>query len=108
MSHKLSCLITGKTVTVSNEYYDKKVSEYGTEEKYNSLYVSRQAKNLLKRGYKVKEIRDLLKCENELPEVTDKKVKEILSITDEESNAYENISIKKSDPDVEEYISSLR
>ena len=108
MSHKLCCLITGKVVTVGNEYYDKKILEYGTEEKYNSLYVSRQAKNLLKRGYKVKEIRDLLKSEEDLPEVTDKKVKEILSIDDEETTTYENSSIKKSDPDVSEYISALR
>jgi DNA-binding transcriptional MerR regulator len=108
MSHKLCCLITGKVVTVGNEYYDKKVLEYGTEEKYNSLYVSRQAKNLLKRGYKVKEIRDLLKSEENLPEISDKKVKEILSVDDEEATTYENSSVKKSDPDVAEYISALR
>jgi hypothetical protein len=108
MSHKLSCLITGKVITVGNEYYDKKVLEYGSGEKYISLYVSRQAKNLLKRGYKVKEIRDLLKSEGDLPEVTDKKVKEILSVNDDESNFYDNTSIKKSDPDVVEYIDALR
>lgn len=108
MSHKITCVITGKTVTVSNEYYDKKVEEYGTQELFNTLYTSRQAKNLLKRGYKVKEIRDLLKVSGDVPEISDKLVKQILSVKDDESSTYENSSIKKSDPDVIEYISSLR
>lgn len=109
MSHKLSCVITGKTITVSNEYYDKKVSEFGTEDKLNSLYVSRQVKNLLKRGYKVKEIKNLLKVEGKnLPEITDSMVKDILRVKDEDTNSYENLSIKKSDPEVVEYINTLR
>lgn len=108
MSHKLTCIITGKTITVGNEYYDKKVQEYGSEEKYNSLYVSRQSKNLLKRGYKIKEIRDLLKVDPSVPEVNDKLIKEILSVKEEESTTYESTSTKKSDSDVSEYISSLR
>lgn len=108
MSHKLICIVTGKSITVSNEYYDKKVSEYGTEETFNSLYTSRQAKSLLKRGYKIKEIRDLLKIDADLPEIPDKTVKQILSVKDDESSAYENTSIKKSDPDVIAYIDALR
>lgn len=109
MSHKLSCIITGKTITVGNEYYDKKVSQYGTPEKLHSLYVSRQVKNLLKRGYKVKEIRDLLKVDiTNLPDIKDSLIKEILKTNDEESNTYENISVKKSDPEVVEYINELR
>ena len=43
-----------------------------------------------------------------LPEVTDSMVKEILKTNDEESSSYENISVKKSDPEVEEYINNLR
>lgn len=108
MSHKLTCIITGKSITVGNEYFDKKVKDFGTEEKFHSLYVSRQAKGLLKRGYKVKEIRDLLKISGDLQEITDKTIKEVLSIKDEDSSGYENTGIKKSDPDVIAYISALR
>ena len=73
------------------------------------MYVSRQVKSLLKRGYKVKEIKDLLKIEREdLPEVTDKLVKEILKTNDEDVISNENASIKKSDPEVSEYIKHLR
>ena len=108
MSHKLTCIITGKSITVGNDYFDKKVKDFGTEERFHSLYVSRQAKGLLKRGYKVKEIRELLKISGELNDIPEKTLKEILSIKDDESNTYENSGIKKSDPDVIAYISALR
>lgn len=109
MSHKLSCIITGKTITVGNDYYDKKVTQFGSEDKLKSLYVSRQAKNLLKRGYKIKEIRNLLKIDDDnLQDISDKVIKEILKTDDEESINYENLSIKKSDPEVDNYINTLR
>lgn len=109
MSHKLTCIVTGKTITVGNEYYDKKVSQFGNEDKFNSLYVSRQVKSLLKRGYKVKEIKDLLKVErDDLPEITDKIVKEIMKTNDEDIISSESTSMKKSDPEVTEYINNLR
>lgn len=108
MSHKLTCIVTGKSITVGNDYFDKKVKQFGSEDKVHSLYVSRQAKNLLKRGYKVKEIRSLLKVEGELSDITDKTVKEILSFKDEDSNIIENTNIKKSDPDVIEYVNTLK
>lgn len=108
MSHKLSCIITGKTITVGDDYFDKKVVQFKTEEKFRSLYVSRQVKSLLKRGYKVKEIKDLMKVEStDLPEITDKTVKEILKLTDDDTFNPEHTSIKKSDPDVAEYIQNL-
>lgn len=107
MSHQICCVITGKTITVSNEYFDKKVSDFGSEEKLNSLYVSRQAKNLLKRGYSSKEIRSLLKITKQLPDISSDKVKEILKITDDDNNL-DKINIKKSDPEVEEFIKNLK
>jgi hypothetical protein len=109
MSQKLTCIITGKTITVGNEYFDKKVSQYGSETKLRSLYVSRQVKSLLKRGYKINEIRSLLKItEDASVDITDKLIKDILKISDDDSSTYENISVKKSDPEVIEYIQVLR
>jgi hypothetical protein len=109
MSHKISCIITGKVTTVSNEYYNKKISDFGSEEKFKSLYVSRQAKSLLKRGYKIKEIRNLLKVDTEgLVDIPESKTKEILKLNDDDNQSYENFSIKKSDPEVIEYIERLQ
>jgi hypothetical protein len=57
----------------------------------------------------VKEIKDLLKVDREdLPEISDKTVKEILKINDDDSFNPEAISVKKSDPEVAEYIQNLR
>jgi len=107
MSHKIRCVITGKTITVSNEYYENKVSQYGSPEKFSSLYVSRQAKSLLKRGYKIKDIKDLFKIDlTDLPEITDKMVKDILKIKDDDLDLDSN-SIKKSDLEIVEYIKNL-
>lgn len=107
MSHKLTCVITDKSITVSDEYYQKKVYEFGSEEKLNSLYVSRQAKNLLKRGYSCVEIRNLLKIEKSLSDISSEKIKEILKITDDDINI-DKINIKKSDPEVEQFINALK
>jgi hypothetical protein len=109
MSHKITCIITGKSITVSNEYYDKKVSEFGTEDKFNSSYISRQVKNLLKRGYKVKDVKKLLKIEDDsLPEISEAKLKTILKMNDDDIPDMESSSIKKSHPDIVEYIKTLR
>jgi len=108
MSQNITCIITGKTITVSDEYYDKKIKEYGTEENFKNLYTSRQAKSLLKRGYKLKEVRNLLRIDESIPEVSDKIIKQILSINDDENNSFKYLNIKKSDPDVVEYIEALR
>jgi len=109
MSHKITCIITGKTITVSNEYYDKKVSEFGSEEKFNTSYISRQVKNLLKRGYKVDDVKKLLRIEDEsLPTISESKLKSILKMKDDDFPDMESSSIKKSHPDVVEYIKNLQ
>ena len=109
MSHKLCCVVTGKCITVSNEYYDKKISEFINEKELSEKYISRQAKSLLKRGYKVKEIRDLLKIDAEkLPDISDKQVKDILKKDNSDEPNFDNVSVKKSDPDVVEYIENLK
>jgi len=107
MSKKLECVVSGKLITVSDEYYNKKVSDFGSEEKLLNCYVSRQVKNLLKRGYNVKEIRELLKIKL-TTEITDSIIKEILKLKDEDSLNVDKIGIKKSDPEVEEFVKNIK
>lgn len=109
MAHKLTCIITGKITTVSDANYQKKITEFDGVENLESMYVSRQSKNLLKRGYKVKEIRDLLKIdESKVMEIPEKKVREILKLQNPIEFDFDNISINKSDPEVSIYIENLR
>jgi hypothetical protein len=108
MSHKLTCIVTGKSIIVGNDYYQKKLSQFGSEDNLNHLYVSRQVKSLLKRGYKIQEVRDLLKIDvtnKGLKPSDDIDLKKILKIEDDSS---EIDNIKKSDPDVVEFIQKLK
>jgi hypothetical protein len=109
MSQKLCCIVTGKCITVTEEYYQKKVSEFGNENDLIGSYICRQAKGLLKRGYKIKEVRDLLKIDtSKVKEFTDKEISNILKKDKSEEVNFDNINTKKSDADVVEYIENLK
>ena len=109
MSHKLCCIVTGKCITVASDYYQKKIQEFGGEDELTGSYISRQAKGLLKRGYKLNEVRDLLKINTDkVQQFTDKQISDILKKDKSEETNFENINTKKSDPDVTEYINNLR
>lgn len=109
MSKKLTCIITDKSITVSDEYYQKKVNDFDSEEDLTNHYVSRQAKNLLKRGYKVKEIREMLKVTKTLKEVTEAQIKKILNGKDEDDlKTAEHFNVTKSDQDVADFVNRLK
>ena len=39
MSYKLVCVITGKTTVIAEDYYNKKLKEFGSAEKLEQKYV---------------------------------------------------------------------
>jgi|TARA_R100000482_G_C5110935_1_gene140528 hypothetical protein len=59
-SLKLKCIVTGKDSLFSGDYLKKKIEEYGDVESLEKLYVSRDVKTLLRRGYGINEIRNIL------------------------------------------------
>lgn len=103
MSKKIACVVTGKVSTVSDENYLKKIEEYGTEDSLKSRYVSKQAAQMLAKGYSSKEIRALLKQGENLPDIDD----QTLSLS-AESPIFSANSIKKSDPDVANFIARIK
>jgi hypothetical protein len=107
MSKKLMCVISGKTTTVSDKYYEKKISEYGSEFDLTKLYTSREARTLLKRGYSVLDCRTMLKVEKKMPEITDEELFKIKSFIDDDTFLL-NKSILTSSEDVKEYINILK
>lgn len=109
-TYKITCKITGKTTVIVRDYYNKKVEEYGSEERFEQLYICKQAKNMLKRGYSVQEIRDALGStrDEEIPadvltQMIDVKETDILSL----SQPLEQVN-KIVSPDVERFISKLK
>lgn len=108
MSKKLSCIITGKTITINQEYYDKKVQEFGSEQALIEQYTCKQAKSLLVRGYGVDEIRALLKVDRKMPVINDSIIQAIRCDNDADDLATQTVSVKKSDPEVAAFITNIR
>jgi hypothetical protein len=106
MAQKLKCIITGKSITVSDEYYQKKIKDFGSIEKLDKFYTCRQAKNLLKRGYTIIEVHNLLKIVNG-PVVSHDLVKELL-LQSGDDYTLDYTSTQKSDPEVAQFIATLK
>lgn len=76
-SLKIKCNITGKESFFSGDYLNKKVDEYGSIENMEQLYISRDVKTLLKRGYNVNEVRNILNVSDDIPLPAEEIIKEI-------------------------------
>ena len=110
-TRKLACNITGKVLFAGKDYYSKKVTKAGTEEALHRTYVCKEAKDLLKRGYNIEDVRIALNV--------DKTVKcnlldcDIDRIMDNKSSMRINtiepqrVGVIKTDPGVERFIQSI-
>lgn len=109
---KLTCIITGKTVTINKDYYEKKASEAGDEATLHETYACKQAKSLLKRGYSISEIRKLLNASHVETPVSESTIRKILSNNkDSPIDSLENVgafSAIQTDEDVKSYINMLK
>lgn len=109
---KLACVITGKTVVINKDYYEKKIAEAGDETSLLETYVCKQAKSLLKRGYSVHEIRKLLNATHMDTNISDAAIRKILSNNkDNPIASFENVnafSAIQTDADVKMYINKLK
>ena len=98
---KVTCIITGKTTPLTREYYDKKVIEFGSEPALQQKYICKQAKSMVKRGYTIDEIQDVLGKAVEPMHVTFEQIKHI------PEQPLESVNIEAK-PHVREFIENLR
>ena len=107
------CIITGRKLLATKDYYDRKVEKCGSEEKLHTTYICKEAKNLLKKGYDVEGIRELLNVnKQELHDVHQDIIDDVL---DNKSyvrrinnfNTHSNIVNPKTDPDVKKFIQTI-
>lgn len=108
---KLTCIITGKSVVINKDYYEKKVAEAGDEQSLLETYACKQAKSLLKRGYSVNEIRKLLNATELTTNVSEATIRKIVSNNKDAITAFENVnsfSAIQTDEDVKQYINTLK
>ena len=115
-SRKITCLITGKSYTYSQDYYDKKVADYIDESNLKKYFITQKAKNYLNKGYSIQEIRNILNVDTEgLPESDSPQVVELIefhkvqaSQTAKKISNTLNFATHKSDPEVSTFINNIR
>ena len=114
-NNKLKCIITGRQLIATKEYYARKVEKAGCEQQLHNTYVCREAKNLLKQGTSVDKIRQILNVDTSkvqsIPEEILHKIMDELQTT--KLKRISNIvSISqtittKTDPEVSQYIKNI-
>ena len=115
-SRKITCLITGKSYTYGQDYYDKKTKDYIDENNLKKYFITRKAKNYLNKGYSIQEIRNILNVEeDELPDADSQEVAELIefhkiqaSHTAKKISNTLNFATHKSDPEVAYFINNIR
>ena len=114
VSRKLVCLVTGRKLFATKEYFTRKVAKLGSEEKVHSTYICKEAKDLLKKGYSVEKIREMLNVQLEgLTEVPQPIIDNVLNTTKRYFKRLSNFTSNnpiinsKTDPEVKKFIQSL-
>ena len=68
-TRKLKCIITGRVLTATADYYTKKLEKAGSEEELHRTYICKEAKDLLIKGYNIEQIKKELNADSDLPAV---------------------------------------
>lgn len=113
-TNKLKCIITGRELFATKDYYKRKIEKAGSEETLHKTYMCREAKNLIKQGTSVDRVREILNVTEELPEVDTDIINEVIKSTVKTHTRRINNIIStrltvnnKTDPEVKEYINNL-
>ena len=115
-SRKITCLITGKSYTYGQDYYDKKVKDYVDEDNLKKYFITQKAKSYLNKGYSIQEIRNILNVDEEnLPGPDSHELVELIefhkiqaSQTAKKISNTLNFATHKSDPGVTHFINNIR
>jgi|TARA_R100000900_G_scaffold16813_2_gene14481 DNA-binding transcriptional MerR regulator len=115
-SRKITCLITGKSYTYGQDYYDKKTKDYIDEDNLKKYFITQKAKNYLNKGYSIQEIRNILNVnEEDLPGVDSQEVIDLIEFhkvqatqTAKKISNTLNFATHKSDPEVTAFINNIR
>tara|TARA_R110000851_G_scaffold142641_1_gene281341 strand:+ start:35 stop:400 length:366 start_codon:yes stop_codon:yes gene_type:complete len=114
-TRKLACIVTGKTLFATREYYEKKLMKVqGDVDKLRNTYVCREAKQMLKNGFTVEKIRDTLNVDDtDLLVVPQEIINNILSTGKQyvkcisNYTPISNIINVNTDPEVKEFINNI-
>lgn len=115
-SRKITCLITGKSYTYGQDYYDKKIKDYVDEDNLKKYFITQKAKSYLNKGYSIQEIRNILNVDEfNLPSSDSQELVELIefhkiqaSQTAKKISNTLNFATHKSDPGVAHFINNIR
>ena len=114
-SNKLTCIVTGRKLIATKDYYARKVEKAGDEQTLHDTYVCREAKNLIKQGTSITKIREILNAKAMNSDVPQHVIDDIVqSSTKTNFRRINNIintnnmMVTTSDPEVKEYIERLK
>lgn len=113
---KVKCQITGKGYSLNSDNYTSKIEEYVDEENLKKFFITKKAKTFLERGYSVQEIRNILNVDAaDLFDPESQEMKELIEFHKVKNNTIAkkvasmlNFANHKSDPDVLEFINTIR
>ena len=110
-TRKLVCQITGKPLFAGKDYYQKKVEKAGSEDLLHKLYVCKDAKNLLKKGYSIPDIRESLDVfDNFECTLVEEDIKQLIGNTASlriNTNDQPTIGVIKTDPAVKKFLNKI-
>ena len=113
-TRKLTCIVTGRTLLATKEYYERKIKKIGSENKLHETYICKEAKDLLKKGISVDKIREMLNVDiQNLTDVPQDIVNEALSTSRTNFRRIHNYTSianminTKTDEDVKAFINNI-
>tara|TARA_R100001591_G_C4316348_1_gene174248 strand:+ start:299 stop:667 length:369 start_codon:yes stop_codon:yes gene_type:complete len=115
-SRRITCLVTGKSYTYGQDYYNKKIKDYIDEDNLKKYFITQKAKSYLNKGYSIQEIRNILNVDEEnLPGPDSHELVELIefhkiqaSQTAKKISNTLNFATHKSDPGVTHFINNIR
>lgn len=115
-SKKLKCVITGRVLFATAEYYQRKLERYdGDEDKMLSHYMCKEAKRLIQQGYTVDSTRAMLNIDaSTVQPVDDVIITEVMNSTrriPRLKTGYTvnnmNMTHQQTDPEVKKFIDTI-
>ena len=116
MANKLTCIVTGRTLLATDDYYKRKVEKVGSEEELIRTYICREAKNMIKQGTSIERVREVLEVDAEYNhEIAQDIIDQVLATNTRTNfrriNNIMNVNSMlstRTDPDVRAYIDRLK
>jgi hypothetical protein len=109
---KITCILIGKSIQITKDYYDKKVEKCGgDEDTFKKTYICKEAKDLLLQGLSVEQIRKKFQVEN-LPPVDLNYIEKLTTNKyglkkDTTFNTITSFTMFETDPEVKNFINNL-